>query len=415
MPHISGQQLLDRIREEYPHIPVIVITAANEVQTAVECMRAGAFDYMVKAIEESRLLSGVCRAIEFRELKREYGELRSRFLADELDHPEAFSHIITRSSKMKSIFIYVEAVANTGEPVLITGETGAGKDLIAHAIHKVSGRSGDFVAVNIALPGENTFADDLFGHTAGAFTGAVKSRGGFTQRAAGGTLFLDEIGDLSVEAQIKLLKFLDSFEYYPVGSDLPKRSDARIVLATNRDLDAQMNEKKLRRDLYHRISTHEIHVPPLRERREDLPLLLEHFIKRETEKFKKSELTVPAELIAQLSHYPFPGNIRELEKYVIDAVAVAKPGDSNLPMQRFLEAICKNSSDITTEPPDADPDSTPLLRFGPILPTIKQARELLTAEALRRTGGIISKAAKLLGITHQALSKWMKRNDKNCE
>jgi DNA-binding NtrC family response regulator len=404
MPYISGQLLLEQIHEEFPHVPVIVVTAANEVQTAVECMKAGAYDYMVKAIEENRLVSGVRRAIEIRELKREYSELRSRFLAGELSDPDAFSHIISCNKKMKSIFLYIEAVAKTKEPVLITGETGVGKDLIARAIHDVSGLGGEFVEVNTAGREEDKLADDLFGHVKGAFTGADTSREGLIQRAKGGTLLLDEIGDLSIEAQIKLLKFLDTGEYYPLGSDLPKRSDARIVLATNRDLDTSMQENVFRKDLYFRVSTHPIHVPPLRERKEDLPLLLEHFTKEASKEYGENRLQVPAELIIRLSSYDFTGNIRELQKMVKNAAALSEPSATSLPIQPFLEATRLSAANVDAQQPDS------LLQFGDILPTVEQARELLTDEALKRTHGNISEAARLLGISHQALSKWLQRN-----
>jgi DNA-binding NtrC family response regulator len=403
MPQLSGQLLLQQIRDEFPYVPVIIVTAANEVQTAVECMKGGAFDYMVKAIEENRLVSGVRRAIELRELKREYSELRSRFLTGELTNPSAFSRIITRNKKMKSIFLYVEAVAKTPEPVLITGETGVGKDLIARAIHEVSGRSGEFIAVNAAGREEDKLSDDLFGHVKGAYTGADTPREGLIQRARGGTLFLDEVGDLSGNAQIKLLKILDTGEYYPLGSDLPKRSDARIVLATNRDLGALMEEGVFRKDLYYRVSTHHIHVPPLRERVEDLPMLIEHFSREAVKEYGKNNLSIPAELLARLSVHPFPGNIRELQKLVKNAVAVAKPSAGILPAQPIIEATRQTVPPAGGEQPDL------CLHFGDILPTLEQARKLLTDEALSRSGDNISEAARLLGISHQALSKWLQR------
>ena len=403
MPQVPGQQLLGQIREEFPFIPVIIVTAANEVQTAVECMKAGAFDYMVKAVEENRLVSGVRRAMEIRELKREYSELRSRLLAGELSSPQAFDPIITRNRKMRSIFLYIEAVAQTSEPVLITGETGAGKDMIARAIHEVSGRSGDFVAVNAAAAEQDKLSDDLFGHVKGAFTGADASREGLIQRAGGGTLFLDEIGDLGSNAQIKLLKILDTGEYYPLGSDLPKRSDARIVLATNRDLSTLMAQGVFRKDLYYRVCTHHIQVPPLRERIEDLPLLIEHFAREAANTYGKKEYGVTPEVVALLSAHPFPGNIRELQTLVKNAVVVAKPSAGMLPLQPFAEATRRDA------PQSAGDSLASSVQFGDILPTLEQARQLLTDEALSRSGDSISEAARLLGISHQALSKWLQR------
>jgi len=402
MPRVPGQRLLQQIREEHPYIPVIIVTAANEVQTAVECMKAGAFDYMVKAVEESRLVSGVRRAVEIRQLKRESSELRIRLLSGELTSPSAFAPIITRNRKMHSIFLYVEAVAKTAEPVLITGETGVGKDLVARCIHDISGRSGEFVSVNAAGPEEDKLSDDLFGHVRGAFTGADAPREGLIQRAREGTLFLDEIGDLGASAQIKLLKILDTGEYYPLGSDLPKRSDARIVLATNRDLESLMAQGVFRKDLYYRVSTHHIQVPPLRERIEDLPLLIEYFATEAARTYGKKEFEIPAELIALLAAHPFPGNIRELQTLVKNAVAVAKPTAVTLPAEPILEATRQGA------PPKAEQLAS-CLRFGDILPTLEQARALLTGEAMSRSGENISEAARLLGISHQALSKWLQR------
>jgi DNA-binding NtrC family response regulator len=405
MPHISGKQLLDQVRTDYPYIPVIVVTAANEVQTAVECMRAGAFDYMVKAIEENRLVSGVRRAVEIRELKREHSDLRSRIMAGELSYPQAFSEIITKNSKMKSIFLYTEAVAKTGEPVLITGETGVGKNLIARAVHEISGAEGKSIQLNTAGQDDQTFSDTLFGHKRGAFTGADSDRDGFIHSAKGGTLFLDEIGDLSAGSQLKLLQLLDTGVYYPLGSDLPKRSDARIVLATNRNLQELMDKNQFRKDLYYRISTHEITIPPLRERMEDLPLLLEHFINKACEAYGKGDMFAAPELVSQLLHCRFPGNVRELEVHVKDAVAVADPAaDTLVSLPRLLESA-KSSTPIE----NAAPDAGALLQFGPVLPTIKQADDLLVDEALRRCGGTITRAARLLGISHQALSKRIQR------
>lgn len=403
MPHIPGRQLLDQIKAEYPHIPVIVVTAANEVQTAVECMRSGAFDYMVKAIEESRLVSGVQRAIESRAQKRNFEELRSRFMTGELCHREAFSSIITRSSKMKSIFLYIEAVAHTADPVLITGETGVGKQLVAQAIHDVSGRSGEFVEETAGRFDAEKLADTLFGHEKGSFTHAVESRAGLIHEAKGGTLFLDEIGDLSTDAQVQLLKFLDTGKYSPFGADRPRRSDVRILLATHQDLNELMERHLFRKDLYFRISTHEIIVPPLRERREDLPLLLEHFTKLAAKEYEKNYLSVPAELAARISSYSFPGNIRELQKLVKNAVAVAKPSDSVLPIRSILEATRQSA------PPAGAGHTAAYLQFADILPTLKQARQLLISEALSRSGDNISEAARLLGISHQALGKWLQR------
>jgi len=233
MPHLSGEDLLKAIREEYPQIPVVVMTGVNDVEIAVSCMRNGAFDYLVKPVESSRFVSGVHRAREMRELQEEVSSLKARLLSGRMETPEAFSEIVTNSPKVFAVFQYLEAIARSSQPVLITGETGVGKGLIARSVHRTGGRVGSFVAVSVAGLDDNMFSDTLFGHQKGAFTGADQAREGLVSQAAGGTLFLDEIGDLKDSSQMKLLRLLEEREYYPLGSDVPRRADARIICATN--------------------------------------------------------------------------------------------------------------------------------------------------------------------------------------
>jgi DNA-binding NtrC family response regulator len=308
MPHVSGEELLPGINTDFPEIPVIIITGANDVETAVECMKHGAFDYMVKPVEKSRLTGGVKRAIELRELQRENRLLKEHVLSDKLEHPEAFAEIITGSASMRSIFQYVEAIATSPRPVLITGETGVGKELVAKAVHALSNSKGAFTPVNVAGLDDNVFSDTLFGHGKFAFTDAKEPRPGLVERASGGTLFLDEIGDLNTTSQVKLLRLLQDGEFFPLGSDVAKRSDARIMVATNQDLDALQSSGKFRKDLYYRLCDHHIHIPPLRNRLEDLPVLAEHFLAKASKTLDKKKPTPPAELITLLSTYHFPGN-----------------------------------------------------------------------------------------------------------
>jgi DNA-binding NtrC family response regulator len=238
MPVLSGRELLPRIVQENPELPVIMLTGINEADTAVGCMKAGAFDYLVKPVEDARLVSAVRRAVEMGQVRRENALLTRSLLSGELEHPEAFSAIVTRSAALRAIFQYAETIAGTPLPVLITGETGVGKELITMAIHRLSGRTGEFVAVNVAGLDDTLFSDTLFGHRRGGFTGADRDRSGLIERASRGTLFLDEIGDLGAQSQIKLLRLLQEGRYYPLGSDMQKATDARIVFATNRDLRA---------------------------------------------------------------------------------------------------------------------------------------------------------------------------------
>ena len=407
MPHVSGEELLRAIKNDFPEVPVIVITGANEVETAVECMKLGAFDYMVKPVDKSRLVGGVIRAVELRELQRENKSLKAHVLSDKLEHPGAFSEIITCSRDMRAIFQYIEAISASPRPVLITGETGVGKELVARAVHTVSGRKGNFVPVNVAGLDDNVFADTLFGHTKGAFTGAEQARSGLLEQGSGGTIFLDEIGDLSAASQVKLLRLLQDGEFFPLGSDIAKRSDARIVVATNQNLEERQASGAFRKDLYYRLYDHRIHIPPLRDRKEDLPLLLEHFLNKASESLEKKKPTPPPELATLLSNHHFPGNVRELESMVFDAVSNHRSG--KLSMDLFKRHIAREEPVAVIDSEQSPGDMDDPISFSQKLPTLKQAEDLLIAEAMRRAEGNQSIAAMSLGISRQALNKRLKK------
>ncbi len=402
MPHLRGEVLLEQVRRDHPEIPVIIVTASDDLEIAVRCMKQGAFDYMVKAVEPSRLVSGVRRAIEMRRLERRYSNLKEHLLSDSVAHPDAFAPIVTVSPRLGAIFRFIESIAPSAETILITGETGTGKELIAEAVHAVSGRRGPLVKVNSAGLDDTVFADTLFGHSRGAFTGADTIRKGLTQQADEGTLFLDEIGDLSPSSQIKLLRLIEAHEYYPLGSDLPRFTTARFLIATNRDLTQQVSSGQFRRDLYYRLQTHEIRLPPLRERKEDLPLLLDHFLEDAARDLKKKRLAVPRELFTLLDTYDFPGNVRELRSMVYSAVSVQK--EKTLSLRPFREAMGK----MEIEPPIYADDET-AASFPARLPSLKEATENLIEEALKRSQGNQAIAASLLGISPQALSKRLTR------
>ncbi|MCD4677890.1 MAG: sigma-54 dependent transcriptional regulator [Desulfobacula sp.] len=407
MPHLSGQDLLAQICVHYPHIPVIIVTGMNEVETAVECMTRGAFDYMVKPVEPGRMVSGVRRAVELQEERLEYKNFREKVLEDDLEFPEVFSEIITGNKKMRSIFQYSETIARTGKPVLITGESGVGKELIAKAIHSLSNNRGKFVSVNVAGLDDLLFSDTLFGHLKGAFTTAEQQRSGLIKKAAGGTLFLDEIGDLSLVSQLKLLRILQEKEYYPMGSDIPIEMDTRIITATNQNLIRLMEKRVFRNDLYYRIQTHHIHIPPLRDRTSDIPLLLEHFLGKTSASLGKKKPTPPRELASFLAGYGFPGNIRELKAMVFDAVSNHK--QRMLSIQRFKEHVGKHQSPTLKKQTDlGENNHNPFAVIEP-LPTLRQGPKYLLAEAMRRSHGNKVAAAMMLGITRSGLNKALKR------
>ncbi|MFQ5560458.1 MAG: sigma-54-dependent transcriptional regulator [Nitrospinota bacterium] len=411
MPFMSGKELLGKIITEFPGVPVIILTAVDELETAVECMRAGAFDYMVKPVERSRLLSGIKRAIDMRELKRENFLLRKHFFSDTLDNPEVFSEIVTNNALMKSIFKYIDTIGKTTYPVLISGETGSGKELVAKALHKKSGRSGRMVSVNIAGLDDNIFSDTLFGHRKGAFTGADTVRSGLIEQAHNGSLFLDEIGDLTMTSQTKLLRLVQEGEYFPLGSDVPKKTNARIIAATNKDLAELMEQGSFRKDLFYRITPHQIDLPPLRRRLDDLAILLNHFIHETAEQLGKQEPKTPHELITLLSNYHFPGNIRELQGMIFNAVSMHDKGVISL--DPFRKAIERRSGKEGGPYRGRSTSSSELLdMLGQVLdnrfPQMKEVESLFIDEAIKRSKGNQSIAAGMLGISRPTLINRLK-------
>ncbi len=402
MPHRSGEEVLAELAAEHPEVAVIVVSGLNQVETAVRCVKAGAFDYFVKTAEEDRLVGGVRRAIRMLELQRENREVASRFLAGAPSRPDAFAAIVTRDRAMRSIFSYVEAVARSPQPLLITGESGTGKELVARAVHGLSGRAGPFAALNVAGLDDAVFSDTLFGHVRGAFTGADQVRRGMIEEAAGGTLLLDEIGDLSTASQVKLLRLLQEGEYFPLGSDRPRRLRARLVVATHHDLAARQAAGTFRRDLYFRLCTHQVRLPPLRERLDDLPLLLDHFLEEAAAALGKKRPTAPRQLVQLLATHAFPGNVRELRALVFNAVSLHQGGV--LSTDSFQQALGRGAA-AAAEAPAAGRNPFEAME---VLPTFAEALELLVDEALRRSQGNQTVAARLVGVSQPAMSKRLK-------
>ncbi|HKJ05271.1 MAG TPA: sigma-54 dependent transcriptional regulator [Geopsychrobacteraceae bacterium] len=412
MPHLSGDELLEQLQQGYPMVPVIVMTGLNQVELAVKCMKLGAFDYFIKTTEEERILSGVRRALTVSELQAENRELRERFLQGKIEHPEFFAEITSQSKQMRKIFQYIEAIAVSSEPVLITGESGVGKELIARSVHRATCQDGPWVAVNVAGLDDNVFSDTLFGHARGAFTGADQARSGVIEQAAGGVLFLDEIGDLEPGSQIKLLRLLQEGEYYPLGKDRPSRVNARIVFATNQDLAARQQDGSFRTDLYYRLCSHRIDVPPLRERREDIPLLLEKFLDAAAKDMGKQTPRAPAALITLLQAYSFPGNVRELRAMTHEAVSLYRKGQLSLEPFRKTIATGDGFLHLKDEEPGVEKvNNSDTIQFPAKLPTLKVVANLLVDEAMLRAGGNQTQAASLLGISRPALSKRLKLRD----
>ncbi|MBU0485967.1 MAG: sigma-54 dependent transcriptional regulator [Proteobacteria bacterium] len=410
MPYLSGEELLPQIVQEQPEVPVIIITGLDLVDTAVKCMKLGAFDYYTKVSEDTRLIAGVKRAIDLGILRRENASLKKHVLEDCLDRPEAFAHIITHNKAMRSIFQYAEAISHTCEPVLITGDTGVGKELIARALHILSQRKGRLVPVNIAGLDENMFADTLFGHRKGAFTGADQARPGLIEQAAGGSLFLDEIGELQPASQVKLLRLLQEREYLPLGADLAKRTDCRMIFATQQNLEALQRAGNFRKDLFYRLRTHHIHIPPLQNRRDDLPLLVDYFADQAAQKLDRKKPNYPKELISLLATYDFPGNIRELQNMIFDAISQCPT--NNLSMAYFKSYIYqRGDGDSGKDYASTQEGETPFKELAR-LPAMKEAGYLLAIEALNRAGGNQTIAAEMLGITRQALNWRLKQKDK---
>jgi PAS domain S-box-containing protein len=349
------------------------------------------------------------RAVEIGDLRSENRQLKEHLRSNRPEHPEVFSDIVTQDPAMYSIFHQVESIAVTGQPVLITGETGVGKEKIAEAIHQLSGRLGEFVPVNIAGLDDLMFSDTFFGHRRGAFTGADSARHGLIEQASDGTLFLDEIGDLGMESQTKLLRFLQDGEYRHLGEDAPIGSNVRIVAATNQTIESLTGSGNFRSDLYYRLETHHIHLPPLRERKGDIPLLVSHFLKRAAEALGKKIPVPPPELFTLLSTYHFPGNIRELEGMVNDAVGRHRGGV--LSTESFREKIDEQTSILhgDTVPRAGEVSVVDGLSSLHKLPKLKEMEELLIAEALKRADGNQTIAAQLLSISRKALNNRLNR------
>jgi DNA-binding NtrC family response regulator len=407
MPVMSGEELLVRIHEEQPGAAVVVMTGNRDVEKAVECMRAGAVDYLIKPVERERLVATARHFIEHQELVRENEAIKERLLSGAGTSNIAFAPIATADPRMLQLMGYVETISKSSHPVLVTGETGVGKELFSRAVHELSGRKGELVTINAAGLDDALFADLLFGHRKGAYTGADSDLEGLIDKAKDGSLFLDEIGDLTPASQLKLLRVIETGEYFPLGSDLMRRGRARFIVATNRDLDAAVSSGHFRRDLYYRLRAHRVRIPALRERLGDLPLLVERFIAQAAAELGKKPPIAPPEIYPLLRGYSFPGNVRELQSMVFEAVNAGTK--DILPLDLFREAMGGCEAEQRPHPRNSESeDAGPGFIFPNPLPSATELTELLFDEALKRASGNQSVAARLLGVSPQAVSKRLK-------
>ena len=406
MPGTSGEDLLAWAGDEFPKLPIIVVTGIDTVESAVNCIKAGAFDYLVKPIEENQLHVSLGRALELSSLRQENLKLKSCFMREDLEHPEAFQDFLTNSKSLFKVFRYLEAVAFSNHPILVTGETGVGKELVAKAIHKLTNPKAPFAAVNLAGLDEHLFSDTLFGHKKGAFTGAATSRQGLIEKAGQGILFLDEIGDLSPAMQIKLLRMLQEREYMPLGSDVAKPMEAMIITATHRNLEELKDQGKFREDLFYRLSTYHVHIPPLRQRPEDLVLLTEHFIEKAAYSLNRPAPRLDSKLKSLLASYSFPGNVRELKALIHNAMAKTKAGQS--PFGSLKKRIAAQEHEQQGRPGFTSRPAQTVLLPDP-LPTLEEMNTILVQEAMNRCQGKQVAAARMLGISQPALSKRLKK------
>jgi two-component system NtrC family response regulator len=394
MPELDGLQTLREIRKLYPDLPVVMMTAYGTVETAVASMKEGALDYLTKPIDLDELLLMLQKVIERSNLIKENKELKIQ-----LQERYAFPHIIYGSPKMEEVMGLVARVAPSQTTILIRGESGTGKELIANAIHYASPRAGKpWVKVSCAAIPETLLESELFGHEKGAFTGATQKRIGRFEEADGGSIFLDEIGDLSPGTQVKLLRILQDKEFQRLGSNFSLKTDVRVITATHRNLEETIKKGLFREDLYYRLDVISIALPPLRERREDIPLLIDHFLKKYSQENQKSVSEISKEARTLLLRYPYPGNVRELENLIERAVV-----------------LCRGEMITTQDLPFHIKEETPekpwisSKKTKSLPESLEEIERDSIIKALHQHQGIQTKAAESLGISERVLRYKMKK------
>jgi two-component system response regulator HydG len=401
MRDVSGLDLLRRARSRWPDIEVIVMTGYPSYETAVEALDDGAYDYLDKPVNLQVLRAKLKKAVEKQRLVRDNQELRRR-----MDKRFGFQGIIGATARMKRIFDILQQVSASNATVLILGESGTGKELVAHAIHQNSPRRGHhFVPLNCAALSESVLESELFGHVKGAFTGATYDRKGRFEYAHEGTLFLDEIGDLPSTVQVKLLRVLEYGEVFRVGSNEAVKVDVRLLCATNKNLEALVREGKFRDDLYYRLKVVTIDLPPLRERLDDLPILVDAFIKELSESHRKPITRISPEALRLFYQYPWPGNVRELRNAIESMIVLTK--DDVLDVEDVPDFItARRGAQAAAAAPDLGDDGSEGPGSGVHLET---AEKELIRQALALSQGNREKAAQLLGIGERTLYRKIKR------
>ena len=401
----DGLTLMDQIRAIRPDVPTIILTAHGTIESAVEAMRRGAYSYLTKPFERSDLLLQIERALEHHQLSREIKRLKEL-----LNERFNFVNIIAHSAKMRAVIDIVTRIATLDSTVYIDGESGTGKELIAKAIHLASPRKDQpFVALNCATLPETLLESELFGHERGAFTGAVKSTKGLFTQAHSGTIFLDEIGDMPLATQSKLLRVLQERQFYPVGSEAPVAVDVRVIVATNKDLEEQGRKGLFRDDLFYRIHVIPVHLPPLRERKEDIVPLVEHFLKKCRQQMKKDVKGLTPEALRKLMLHDWPGNVRELENTIEYAVAMTRndmvgeayilPGKVTLPETGLGLDRAREKATTGSEGPSSLKDARDAFE-----------RDYLT-QVLALAEGNVSHAAKIAGKYRADFYDLLKKHD----
>ncbi|MCE5263091.1 MAG: sigma-54 dependent transcriptional regulator [Deltaproteobacteria bacterium] len=393
MPGMDGMQVLKAVKEINPEIDVVIITAYGTIETAVDAMKAGALDYITKPVEFDELLLLVDRVSERRTLLKENEILREQLG----ERGVTTDRIIYRSEKMSALINMAGRVAASRATVLLQGESGTGKELFARLIHQLSPRAAKpIIAVNCGALHENLLESELFGHEKGAFTGAAARRIGRFEEADGGTLFLDEIGELSPQVQVKLLRFLQEHEFQRLGGNQTLRTDVRVISATNRNLEQRVKEGAFREDLFYRLNVVLMSIPPLRERKEDIPALIDHFIRRYAEENGKEMAGVSSEAQDILLKYDYPGNVRELENIIERAVVIAREEVISVEDLPFREAMEETLAGKKAEE-------------GLLRGSIEELEKRLIVEAMEKAGDHQSRAADLLGISERMLRYKLKK------